>query len=343
MNKIKIKGKIISYSKNLSSREAIQAIQFELWPDCNNGCEYCYLKGTQRITTKEFKINSLKEAKRIFLNTQTGEYNAFGLIGGEFFGGQLKDIEKEWLDLISNIKVWLNLDLIKEFWLATALLFEDTSLLEETLQILELNNLKQDQCIRICTSYDTIGRFLVKEKEEIWLNNIKYLKEKFPKIDIHTQTILTQDTIEKLIENPNYFDFITEYSSIDFRYPSISRKDCPTATGIKDYRSIMLNRLDQFPKKFFIEDRNIFLKFLKLFYKKYGIIKVQNLIHQPEMRSRNLTIFVENENIKDRWNDTRDVYLPCGHLVDGLCYVNDNDHCIYCDIEKFIKNIEIYK
>ena len=39
-------------------------------------------------------------------------------------------------------------------------------------------------------------------------------------------------------------------------------------------------------------------------------------------------------------NDTRDVYLPCGHLVDGLCYVNDDKHCIYCDIEKFIKNLE---
>ena len=58
------------------------------------------------------------------------------------------------------------------------------------------------------------------------------------------------------------------------------------------------------------------------------------------MRSRNLTIFVENTNIEDRWNDTRDVYLPCGHLVDGLCYVNDDKHCIYCDIEKFIKNLE---
>lgn len=242
--------------------------------------------------------------------------------------------------MIDNVKVWLNSELIKEFWLATALLFKDTNLLEKTLQVLDLNNLKPNQCVRICTSYDTVGRFLIKEREDLWLNNIKYIKEKFPKAAIHTQTILTQDTIEKLIENPNYFDFVTKYSTIDFRYPSISRKDCPTITGIKDYRSMMIKRLDQFPKKFFIEDRNLFLKFLKVFYKKYGLQKVQNLIHQPEMRSRNLTIFVENTNIEDRWNDNRDVYLDCGHLVDGLCYVNDDRHCIYCDIEKFIKNLE---
>lgn len=315
-------------------------MQFELWPDCDNGCEYCYLKGTQRITSKEFKINSLKETKKMFLKTKPGEYNALGLIGGEFFGGQLKDIKEEWLDLISEVKVWLETELIKEFWLATALLFEDTSLLEETLQVLKIDKLKSNQCVRICTSYDTVGRFLTKKREELWLKNVKYLKEKYPKVEIHTQTILTQDTIEKLIENPDYFNFITEYSTIDFRYPSISRKDCPTATGIKDYRSMMLKRLDQFPKKFFIEDRNLFLKFLKTFYKKYGLTKVQNLIHQPEMRSRNLTIFVENQNIEDRWNDTRDVYLDCGHLVDGLCYINDDRHCIYCDIEKFLRNLE---
>ena len=325
-----------------SSREAIQAIQFELWPDCNNGCEYCYLKGTQRVTSLEFKRNSILKTIEVLNNPETfKEYNAVGLIGGELFDGQVsQELNKEWFALFDLLNELLETNKIKEVWLATALLYNNPINLYQCLSCFFEKNYNSNQCIRICTSYDTVGRFRNIQKEELWLNNIKALKEDFSFVEVHIQTILTQDTIEKLIENPNYFDFITKYSTIDFRYPSISRKDCPTATGIKDYRSMMLKRLDQFPKKFFIEDRSLFLKFLKFFYKKYGLQKVQNLIHQPEMRSRNLTIFVENTNIEDRWNDTRDVYLPCGHLVDGLCYVNDDKHCIYCDIEKFIKNLE---
>ena len=340
MNKTQIKEDKISYSVDSSSREAIQAIQFELWPDCNNGCEYCYLKGTRRITSIEEKNNNIKNTIRTIMNFEIyNKYNAIGLIGGEFFSGQLVNVEKQWFNLIENINILLNQSKIKEFWLATALLFDDTQILDQTLNRLNIAQLKKDQCIRICTSYDTVGRFRNKEKENLWIKNVEYIKENYPQIEIHTQTILTQDTIEKLIENPNYFDFLNNLSTIDFRYPSISRKDCPTATGIKDYRGMMLKRLSQFPAKFFIEDRNLFLKFLRKFYEKYGIIKIQNLIHQPEMRSRYLKIYVEDIEIEDRWNDTRDVYLPCGHLVDGLCYINDDKHCIYCDIEKFIKNL----
>lgn len=267
-------------------------------------------------------------------------YNAVGLIGGEFFGGQLNDIKDTWFDLINSIKILLHNHSIKEFWLATALLFEDTDVLDETLKILDLNLLNKNQCVRVCTSYDTIGRFRSKEREDLWIKNVKYIKEKYPRVEVHTQTILTQDLIEKLIENPDYFDFLSGLSTIDFRYPSISRKDCPTVTGIKDYRPKMLEKIKEFPNKFFLEDRSTFLKFLKIFHKKFGVTKIQNLVHQPEMRSRRLIIYVEDSEIKDRWNDTRDVYLPCGHLVDGLCYVNDGDHCIYCDIEKFLRNLE---
>lgn len=330
----------MSYSSDSSSRTAIQAIQFELWPDCNNGCTYCYLKGTQRVTTHLFKVNSILKTQDVLNDLEIyNTYNAIGLIGGEFFDKQLNGIESEWFTLITLIKTRLQQSYIKEVWLATALLFEDLTTLDKTLQILE-SGLLDNQVIRVCTSYDTIGRFLTEKKHLIWIKNMEWIAKTHPKIHLHIQTILTQDTIEKVILNPDYFDIITKNASIDFRYPSISRKDCPTATGIKDYRGMMLNRLSQFPEKFFLEDRNTFLKFLKVFYRKYGLQKIQNLIHQPEMRSRNLTIYVENTEIKDRWNDTRDVYLPCGHLVDGLCYVNDNNHCIYCDIEKFIRNLE---
>ena len=144
--------------------------------------------------------------------------------------------------------------------------------------------------------------------------------------------------MEKMIENPDYFDFLEGIGFVDFRYPSITRADCPSATIIQDYRSLLMQRYKDFPPKFFIEQRNTFLKFLKVLRKKYGAVKVQNLLHQPEMRSRRLKIYVDSVDIKDRWNDERDRYLECGHLIDGLCYIDTDDKCIYCDVEKFIES-----
>lgn len=340
----------MSFGSDSSSREAIQAIQFELWPDCYTGCKFCYLNGTKRITSKKEKVDNIKKT----INTLKNEflmkkYNAVGLIGGEFFQGQLIDIEKEWYELLDLLNNMLCTRQIKEVWITSSLLFNeyDFENLLRALARFGFNELLEDQRVILCTSYDTVGRFNgnINDQEETsaedkWLSNLKQLHEYFPRLTLHTQTILTQDTIDKLIENPDYFDFITEYSMIDFRYPSITRADCPTATTIEDYRSIMMKRVNDFPEHFFIESRSKFLKFLNVFAKKYGLEKVKNLIHQPEMRSRRLIIYVDNTEIEDRWNDERNVYLSCGHLVDGLCYVDTEDKCIYCDIEKFIKNQE---
>jgi len=366
----------MSFSTDGSSREAIQAIQFELWPDCRTGCPFCYLNGTRRTTTVAQKRQNLKDALKTISDKKIMQnYNAVGLIGGEFFQGQLEPLMPEWNALFNQIGLLLDMKKIKEVWIASSLMNIVKPDLAGTLFGLNSFVLQPDQRIILCTSFDTTGRFRYHvnlneetpedlqelmsmlhcknmeelkrtilynpEEVEAWLNNIKFVKENYKNVTIHVQVILTQDVIERFIENPNYFDFLTDLGCmVDFRYPSITRADCPTATVIKDYRSLLLARYTKFPPKFFIEERTTFLKFLKAFAEKYGLEKVRNLIHQPEMRSRRLKIYVENAEIKDRWNDERDVYLDCGHLVDGLCYINDDTHCIYCDIEKFIENQE---
>lgn len=366
----------MAFSNNGSSREAIQAIQFELWPDCTTGCKFCYLNGTRRKTSVNEKSANLIDALATIKNKEIiKDYNAVGLIGGEFFAGQLRGLYSEWGNLVSYIGELLRSKAIKEFWIASSLINIIQGDIIGTLFPFTQFELDEDQRVTLCTSYDTVGRFTLpytlddaedydianwmretnsatyeelvqkclynEEKVEEWINNIRFIKENYPFITIHVQTILTQDLIEKLTANPNYLDFITDLGCvIDFRYPSITRADCPTATVIEDYRSILLEKYKTFPPKFFIESRASFLRFLPIFANKYGLEKVRNLIHQPEMRSRRLKIYVDNAEIEDRWNDSRDVYLECGHLVDGLCYIDDDTHCIYCDIEKFLNTQE---
>ena len=356
----------MSFSSDNSSRESIQAIQFELWPDCNNHCTFCYLNGTQRTTSLEQKRANILDAQKVLSDYSLYNiYNAVGLIGGEFFQDQLKGLDNEWNSLICYLEHLLRMHTIKEVWIASSLMqINEGYHLYSTLSKFDTSQYNEDQRVILCTSYDTIGRFYIdfseatpeeraeaeaaglhqgdfdQEAADEWLDNVRNIRENYPNIVVHVQIILTQDVIDKLIENPNYFDFITDLGCIiDFRYPSITRADCPTATVIEDYRSLLLARHQNFPENFFIESRANFLRFLKVFSDKYGLEKVRNLVHQPEMRSRRLKIYVDNAEIEDRWNDDRNVYLECGHVIDGLCYI-DSDKCIYCDIEKFIENQE---
>lgn len=365
----------MAFSKDGSSRESIQAIQFELWPDCQSGCPFCYLNGTKRVTTlAEKKANVLDAISTLNNLDIMKDYNAIGLIGGEFFQGQLHNVEVEWGNLIDILYAKLKNKEVKEVWIASSLIKLIQGDILGTFGRFSDLELDEDQRITLCTSFDTIGRFRYhfefdeateqdiqeameelgcstveelkrallynQEEVDIWVNNIKFVQANCPNTTVHVQVILTQDVIEKLIENPNYFDFITDLGCIiDFRYPSITRADCPTATVIEDYRSLLLAKYRDFPPKFFIENRNSFLKFLPIFLEKYGIEKVKNLLHQPEMRSRRLKIYVDNAELEDRWNDERDRFLPCGHLIDGLCYL-DSEKCIYCDIEKFLETQE---
>lgn len=53
--------------------------------------------------------------------------------------------------------------------------------------------------ILICTSYDTIARFLTPKKLENWKTNMQWLHEKYPEIKVHTEIILTEDFMQKVL------------------------------------------------------------------------------------------------------------------------------------------------
>ena len=103
--------------------------------------------------------------------------------------------------------------------------------------------------------------------------------------------------------------------------------------------NLIRSNLDKFPKKFFIEDHKVFLRFLQIYVKIFGKDKLKNLINYPSLRSHTLKIFSEDYVLSNRWEYGEDRYQKCGHLLDGQCYVN-SDRCMYCDIEKFIKIYE---
>ena len=62
--------------------------------------------------------------------------------------------------------------------------------------------------LKFTTSYDLAGRFATKEREELFLNNLKKIKEKYPNCNIVVNTILTKETCEQILDgrfNPKVF------------------------------------------------------------------------------------------------------------------------------------------
>ena len=249
------------------------------------------------------------------------------------------NVKSNFIELIKDINNKLINNVIKEFWLTASLIKPNQIDLIDTLDVFDFDKFKDGQRIILCTSYDSMGRFYTKEAEQTWFNNLEALAVAYPQVTLHTQTILTQDLIEKTIENPHIFDNILKYSMLDFKIPNYFRDKNLAINGIKDYPKLLRDNLHKFPKKFFIEDNKTFLQFLPIYVKIFGKDKLQNLINYPSLRSHTLKIFSEDYTLSNRWDYGEDRYQPCGHLLDGQCYINSN-RCMYCDIEKFIKAYE---
>ena len=331
----------MSFDATGKSSTSIKCLQFELWQDCNNCCEWCYLKDHRVLTTDKQKIHSIKEVIKDINSDSLNDFNAIGLIGGEFFQGQLKnsEVKSEFLNMIKVIENKLVLNEIKEFWITASLIDENQSDLIDILNLLNFDELDNDQRIILCTSYDTMGRFHTKEAEQTWFKNLKEIHSRFPKIILHTQSILTQDLIEKTIENPKLFDEILKYSMLDFKIPNYFRDKELAINGVKDYKSLLRDNAYKFPNKFFIKDHKTLLKFLPIYIEIFGKDKLKNLINYPSLRSHTLKIFSEDYILSNRWEYGEDRYQKCGHLLDGQCYLN-SDRCMYCDIEKYIRNLD---
>ena len=131
--------------------------QFCLWTNCNNKCDFCYLKNVKLQNVSE-KLSAIAYVKEYVQNNT--DFNTIGLIGGEFFQGQLYGCKTEFLDLIKTIADSEN---IKQVWISASLMNRKQDSLRKVMDLLHLKELY------ICTSYDIEGRFKMKIFGEIIL------------------------------------------------------------------------------------------------------------------------------------------------------------------------------
>lgn len=168
-------------------------LQYALWLDCSNGCEFCCNKKQKDLN----KIDSLTDILKRLDDQQVNQYNEIGFIGGEFFDKEIADpdVKQLFYKLFEKVAK-LNKDKI---YFTTALIYDIDKLLIPFLDYLRQLNLLE-KCL-LCTSYDIKHRFHTKEKQNLWIKNVNTIHQLYPQLRIHTQIIVTQYFIDAVLNN----------------------------------------------------------------------------------------------------------------------------------------------
>ena len=187
-------------------------IQFELWKDCKQGCPFCCNRGQRPIN----KAESIKYVLDKLNELEPNTYDYIGLIGGEFFNGEIDDYLYSFFVIMNRINE-LNPEKV---FITTSLLFDIKDSLVPVLQTLKrLFNMEKK--IVLCTSWDKEWRF-GNGQQALWSKNMLWLKNHFPDVELHTEMILTQPLIDSVISGEidlNLFKQIFR-CNIDFIEPS---------------------------------------------------------------------------------------------------------------------------
>lgn len=303
----------------------MKMIQFELWKQCSNNCEFCWNKPHVFYNNSAQKIDRLHNALEEISSLDYNEYDVVGLIGGEFFEGQLSDpcVLSYFLILIENIAKLLACDKLKQCFITISFLKKDFLYLD-----LVVNRFKQFNCldkVLWCTSYDEKGRFHTEEQKQIWFKNLEEMQK--IGLKIHVEMIVTQALIESLLNNTLKLDlFFNKDIQIDFLRPQ-------TIEG--KTKEEMIKEMP-----YFFPSRNSFLKFLSFINNKYpeklkDLFSLENRARKIFMADETVVIRNPNNYIE---NIEKDSIISCGHS-EVFCGYSDTDDCMICDINKFKQSL----
>ena len=222
-------------------------IQYELWKECRNGCEFCFNRG-QKSLDKIERLNYIIEKLH---DPEVDDYNEIGFIGGEFFDIELRDekVQRLFFQLFRICADKVQSGKLDKIYVTTGLIFDIKPYLIPFLEFLRIWGLS-DKCL-LCTSYDTKYRFHTPEKEELWKNNMKYIHEHYSEVKLHTEIIVTQNFINKVLDDSfSITDFKEEFhTAVDYIEPS-------SGFYFNDKKDAAEHLIDFFPTK------SSFIKFL---------------------------------------------------------------------------------
>lgn len=308
--------------------------EFLLWNNCSNNCTFCHQRQHERkiddkILNPEEQVESLKKCKEFLDSDQFEKGNHILLVGGEIFDIVDQYVKKEFIDLIKFIKNKLCLNEIDLLYINTNLLYKDTDLLNWFLLLFEANGLIER--IKFTTSYDMVGRFTSKEREQLFYKNLKYLTDTYKDIKIVVNTVLTKEACKRISNDKFGANYLLEYLKDQ-------GKESFTIKEWIDYFKVQINTIP----------------YIRLPYDKAPEMPTKKevfntLLHIDEIIPGYLEQYSNNIGLKQEkllfeYNKSKKEFIycssklsECGHSVNFKLSFKDSDKCYPCEIEKLLK------
>lgn len=274
--------------------------EFLVWDNCNNNCKFCFQRENPRLFNKNGRAMVLDETIKFIESDQFKKGSHILICGGEIFDNPA--IFPDLNVFFAKIHSFMCDGTIDLLYINTNLIYEDLNGL-----IFLLDLMKDDFTrLKFTTSYDLYGRFNKKSDENLFFENLKWIKEKYPQCNIVTNTILTKQTCEKIInEEYNIRDWMEEYKCYVNLIPYIvlDKDLMPTRNDLFKALNIIEKQAEGYLRRWI---DNLDLKQEKWLY----------------MYKNNEWQFVSCDWDKD-----------CGHSVNFKRY-SDSGHCFVCDVKE---------
>ena len=303
-------------------------IQYGLWPNCTNQCDFCLLDDHQYKTVEErLRILSMVKQNILTIDWKNKFSDGISLLGGEVFYTDSSEVKESFLDLIQLIVDFIfKENNAKILSIVSNGMYDPNILLIPTLNLLEKEEVLNK--FNLNFSYDIKYRFHTEESRLQCISNINLVYDKY-KIIPCVQTCLTQYLIDAFLkEEFNLFEFKEQnfpHSVLTFLYPHKIK----TGKILDDFfftRASLFKFINWMKKNGYDFELNNFIQSVinSAQFKYTGLFDRSDI---EEWKATNDMAKIKQEPTLEK----KQILTDCGHSQLYRCY-SDSNKCMLCDL-----------
>ena len=228
--------------------------EFLLWGNCTNKCDFCWQcqKRDESIFLNKDEMISCIEDTLLKLDGINYGDDVL-IVGGEILAPYYPEVNSYLQKLIDKCVLLLSENKIRFLYVNTNLIYKDRINLVYLFEAIK----GYEDRLKFTTSYDVYGRFKTKESEQLFLENLLFIKETYPKVNTVVNSIITKQLVESNFDEEKfketygvrYVNFIPYVPvpndrSMDVEFKDIVRVLARTERKHKGYIDFYINDFD---------------------------------------------------------------------------------------------------
>lgn len=307
-------------------------VQYGLWPNCTNKCDFCLLDDHQyKTVTERLHILDIIKKNIMAIDWKNKFSDGISLLGGEVLYTDSEEVKESFLDLIKLIVDFIfEKNNAKTLSIVSNGIYDPNVLLIPVLDLLKEKNVLDK--FNLNFSYDIKYRFHTEESRQQCISNINMVYNEYGIIP-NVQTCLTQYLIDDLLSGDfDIFKFREKFfphSVISFLYPhkiktgKVLNDFFFTRASLFQFVNWMKTNGYNFELENFIQSviNSAQFKYTGLFHRNY----IENWNDKKSIKK------IQQQPILEK----KQILTECGHSHLYRCY-SDSNKCMLCDLLKVL-------